>query len=62
MQAKFGGHSELITHSGRQYGGEPTKEGKQEQTACPLISLHWLFAPHGDGLQGLVSTTWARKK
>lgn len=40
MQAKFGGHSELITHSGRQYGGEPTKEGKQEQTACPLISLH----------------------
>lgn len=51
-QAKFATHSELTTHSGRQLGGDPTKFGKQEHTACPFISLHWLFAPHGDGLHG----------
>lgn len=26
-------HSELTTHSGRQFGGEPTYSDKQEQTA-----------------------------
>lgn len=57
VHAKFGGHSELTTHSGRQLGGDPIKVGKHEQTACPFISLHWLFAPHGDGLHGFSSAT-----
>lgn len=45
-------HSELTTHSGRQLGGVPINIGKHEQTACSLISLHWLFGPQGDGEQG----------
>ena len=32
------------------------KPGTHEHTDCPLTSLHWLFGPHGDGLQGLVIT------
>lgn len=62
LQDKSGGHSELTTHSGRQFGGEPLNEGKQEHTACPFISLHWLLAPQGVGLQGFVSNTWAENK
>lgn len=53
-QASFNGHSELTIHSGRQAGGLPIYPGTQEQTACPLISLHWLLGPQGEGLQGLV--------
>lgn len=45
-------HSELNTHSGLQPGGFPWYEGRHEQTAWPFISLHWLFGPHGDGVQG----------
>lgn len=30
-QAKFPGHSSFMTHSGLQFGGLPTKLGKQEQ-------------------------------
>lgn len=26
--------------------------GRQEQTAWPLISRHWLFGPQGEGTQG----------
>lgn len=33
--------------------------GKQEQTACPLTSRHWLLGPQGDGWQGLVGVTLA---
>lgn len=40
IQAKCTGHSELTTHSGRQFGGAPTKFGKQEHTAWRLTSLH----------------------
>lgn len=51
-QALFRGHSKLDTHSGLQEGGAPIKPGTQEHTACPLMSLHWLFDPQGDGLHG----------
>lgn len=54
-QAWFKGHSELVIHSGLHVGGLPMKPGTQEQTAWLLISLHWLFGPHGDGLQGCVT-------
>lgn len=37
-------------HSGRQLGGDPTYSIKQEHTAWPLIVLHWLLGPHGEGL------------
>lgn len=33
--------------------------GRQEQTACPLISRHWLLGPQGDGWQGLVGVAMA---
>jgi hypothetical protein len=46
-------HSELVTHSGRQEGGEPIILETQEQIGCPLgPSLHSELGPHGEGLQG----------
>lgn len=62
MQLKCNGHSEFITHSGLQFGGFPWKEDKQEQIAWPLISLHWLFGPHGEGWQGFRITGGVSKK
>lgn len=59
MQALFWAHSELTVHSGLQPGGDPMYVGRQEQTACPLISRHWLLGPQGDGWQGLVGVTMA---
>lgn len=55
-QAWLSEHSVLVTHSGLQAGGLPRKPGTQEQTAWPLISRHWLLAPHGDGVQGFLGT------
>jgi len=50
-------HSELLTHSGRQDGGEPVMVGRHEQIACPFVaSLHWELGPHGDGLHGFLYT------
>lgn len=57
LQASFSEHSALIVHSGRHEGGLPMYVGRQEQTAWLLISLHWLFCPHGLGLQGRVFAT-----
>lgn len=51
------GHSELATHSGLQFGGEPMKVCRQEQTAWSLISLHWLFGPQGEGWHGFVGSS-----
>lgn len=34
IQALFNVHSLLTIHSGLQFGGEPMKSGKHEQTAC----------------------------
>lgn len=53
-QASFKGHSLLVRHSGLHVGGLPMYPETQEQTACELISLHWLFGPQGDGLHGCV--------
>lgn len=47
-------HSGLITHSGLQFGGLPMKLGKQEQDGEPLISLHSLFDPQGEGTHGFL--------
>ena len=54
--ASFWAHSALTTHSGRQVGGLPKYPGTHEQTACPLISRHWLFGPQGEGLHGFWAT------
>jgi hypothetical protein len=40
MQALLLGHSELIVHSGRQFGGDPVYVGKHEHDGDPLISRH----------------------
>lgn len=47
--------SEFTVHSGRHDGGTPKYPTIQEHTAWSLISLQWLFGPHGDGLQGWIS-------
>jgi hypothetical protein len=62
LHAWFWGHSELTTHSGLHDGGLPTKLGWQEHTAWPLVTLHTLFGPHGDGSQGLCGGTAAGKE
>lgn len=41
-------------HSGLQVGGLPIYPIMQEQTACPFISLHSEFGPHGEGWQGFL--------
>ncbi|KAJ4432721.1 hypothetical protein ANN_21358 [Periplaneta americana] len=51
-QAKLLGHSELITHSGRQLGGLPVYVGRQEQEGVPPTSWHCEYGPHGDGTHG----------
>lgn len=48
------GHSALTIHSGLHDGGLPLKPGWQEQTGIPLLILHILFGPQGDGWQGFL--------
>lgn len=48
------GHSELVVHSGLHSGGDPRYPVAQVQIATPFCDLHWLFGPHGVGLQGSV--------
>lgn len=50
--AKLFGHSELIVHSGRQFGGRPRYWGKHEQAGELPTTRHWEFGPHGDGTHG----------
>ena len=57
MQAVVKLHSELMIHSGLQFGGLPEKLGWQEQTQAPFISLFWLLGPQGSGSQGFSGTT-----
>lgn len=52
MQAKFLGQSELMTHSGLQFGGAPMNPGRQEQAGCPLTGRHCEFGPHDDERHG----------
>lgn len=54
-QACVVAHSLLVVHSGRHCGGVPMKPWRHEQTEWPLISLHWLLGPQGDGLHGCSS-------
>lgn len=45
-------HSEFVTHSGRQFGGEPMWLGKHEQIAWLSFTRHCELAPQGDGTHG----------
>lgn len=56
MQARLLEHSALIVHSGRQFGGTPIKLLRHEHEGDPLISLHWLLGPQGDGSHGFIKT------
>lgn len=61
IQAWWAKHSLLLTHSGRQFGGELINPGKQVQDGESFITWHRALGPHGDGLHtfiisGLVST------
>lgn len=47
-------HSELLIHSGRQFGGDPMNSGKHEHDGFSLITSHLAFGPHGDGKHGLI--------
>lgn len=53
-QANVRGQSWSIRHSGRQFGGAPNIPTKQEHTARLSTALHSAFAPHGDGIHGVV--------
>lgn len=59
MHASSLEHSLFTTHSGRQVGGLPMKFARQVHTAWSLTFRHWLFGPHGDGLQGSDSMGFA---
>lgn len=51
-QAKWFAHSLLLTHSGLQFGGDPSKSGKQEHEGELPWTLHIEFSPQGLGKQG----------
>jgi hypothetical protein len=58
MQALSGEQSELMTHSGRQLGGEPIMVGRQEHWHCsPTVRGGLLLGPQGFGWQGSTATT-----
>lgn len=52
IQARCDGQSGLIIHSGRQLGGAPMYEDKQEHDGLFPVVIHCEFGPHGDGTQG----------
>lgn len=52
MQALLLSHSELETHSGLQFGGDPMYVGLQEQDGLVPIALQSAFGPQGNGKQG----------
>ena len=47
-------HSLLLTHSGRQLGGNPINSRRHEQDGWSLSTWHSAFGPQGDGWQGLI--------
>lgn len=58
IQAWLLGQSGLITHSGRQFGGEPIYPVKQEHEGCLLCEArHCEFGPHGEGWHGSFSAS-----
>lgn len=54
MHASLRRHSELLIHSGWQFGGDPTKPRWHEQEGESPIYLHIEWGPHGDGVQGSI--------
>jgi hypothetical protein len=48
----------LLTHSGRQSGGEPKKSGRQEHEGLSPDTTHTALGPHGDGTQGFGGDDW----
>lgn len=52
IQAKLYEHSLLLTHSGRQFGGDPTYSSKQEQDGDVPWIWHCEYGPHGEGTHG----------
>uniref|UniRef100_A0A1A9ZCR4 Uncharacterized protein n=1 Tax=Glossina pallidipes TaxID=7398 RepID=A0A1A9ZCR4_GLOPL len=48
------GHSALMVHSGRQFGGIPTYCNKQLQEASSFTILHCEYGPHGEGMHGFL--------
>ena len=56
-QALFDGHSGLMVHSGRQATyGSPKYSGMHRQDPALFRSLHTAFVPHGEGLQGSITS------
>lgn len=53
-QANVAGHSALIVHSGRQFGGAPIKVGWQLHAGVSCDFTHIEFGPHGDGWHGSI--------
>jgi hypothetical protein len=58
MHAWLLGQSELITHSGLQFGGIPMNVGRHEQAGDPSLFWHRELKPHGDGTQGSIGNCW----
>lgn len=56
MQARLEAHSLLLTHSGRQLGGDPVNSGRQEHDGDSPVTLHCELGPHGDGWHGFDGT------
>lgn len=56
MHARLVAHSELLTHSGRQFGGIPIKSLRQLHAGVSPIGLHSVLGPHGDGWHGLIGS------
>lgn len=55
MHARSLAQSSFIEHSGLQFGGLPSKLGKQAQDGIPRRLWHSELGPHGDGTQGSLS-------
>ena len=54
IQAKWLGHSLLLEHSGRQFGGDPTYSAIQEHDGASLIAWQIEYGPQGEGKQGFI--------
>ena len=58
IQAKLTGQSSCLTHSGLHPAGDkgsPSIPGKHSQKAWPTLTVHLVFRPQGEGLQGSFS-------
>lgn len=53
IHAKWDEQSSFTTHSGRQFGGDPTYSGTQEHDGISPFTWQIAFGPHGEGTHGL---------